>query len=189
MSAYARDAVSSVRMDALQALLDERYSCRAFLPEPVPQETIARLAAVAQRTASWCNSQPWQVAVVSGDAMERLRAAMLGRAMQGPGDEKPDFPWPAEYRGIYQERRRECGFGLYQAVGVARGDREGGQRQQLENYRFFGAPHVAIVSTDAALGVYGAIDCGAWVAQFMLAARAMGVASIAQAALAAFPAF
>jgi nitroreductase len=45
------------------------------------------------------------------------------------------------------------------------------------------------VTTDEALGIYGAIDCGAYVSNFALAARAMGVASIAQAALAAHPQF
>lgn len=54
----------------------------------------------------------------------------------------------------------------------------------MENFRLFGAPHVAIVTSDEALGVYGAIDCGAWVANFMLAAQSVGVATIAQGALA-----
>jgi nitroreductase len=37
------------------------------------------------------------------------------------------------------------------------------------------------------LGTYGAIDCGAYVSTFMTAACSLGVASIAQAALAAYP--
>src|SRR5438034_2284411 len=38
--------------------------------------------------------------------------------------------------------------------------------------------------TDEALGVYGAIDCGGYVTSFMLAAQALGVATVPQAALA-----
>ena len=57
-------------------------------------------------------------------------------------------------------------------------------RQALENYNFFGAPHVAIIHTDEALGIYGAIDCGAYVGNFMLAAQALGLGTIPQAALA-----
>jgi nitroreductase len=90
---------------------------------------------------------------------------------------------------VYLQRRRECGLQLYGATGVARGDAEAADRQRMENFRFFGAPHVAIVTSDATLGVYGAIDCGAYVSNFMLAARAHGVAAIAQAALASFPDF
>ena len=47
----------------LETWLRERHSCRAFLPEPVPRAVIERILALAQRTASWCNCQPWQVAV------------------------------------------------------------------------------------------------------------------------------
>ncbi len=47
--------------------------------------------------------------------------------------------------------------------------------------------HVAMITTDEALGVYGAVDCGAYVANFLLAAASMGVATIPQAALAARP--
>ena len=95
-----------------------------------------------------------------------------------------DFPFPREYRGIYLARRRESGFQLYNSLGIPRGDQAGYAKQALENFNFFGAPHVAIVHTDEALGVYGAIDCGGYVTSFMLAAQALGVATIPQAALA-----
>jgi nitroreductase len=178
---------SPAPIDALEALFAARYSCRGFRPEPVPRPVIERILAVAQRTASWCNAQPWQVTVASGAATERLRSALLEHVAAHPP--APDFDWPEEYRGVYQERRRACGLALYRAVGVGRGDPGGADRQRLENFRFFGAPHVAIITTEAKLGVYGAIDCGAWVSAFMLAAGALGVAAIAQAALGAYPAF
>ncbi len=167
----------------LQELLDGRHSCRAFLPDPVPRETIETILRIAQRTPSWCNTQPWQIAITSGEATDRFRAAMLAATQQPPA---PDFAWP-EYQGVYLERRRECGFGLYESVGVARGDRAASTRQALENFRLFGAPHVAMVTTDAALGVYGAIDCGAWVGNFILAAQSLGVATVPQAALSSWP--
>jgi nitroreductase len=174
------------RTAVLSALLNERYSCRGYKPDPVPRATIDRILELSQRTASWCNSQAWQVWVADAAATERLRNEMLEHARRH--EPQPDFAWPG-YQGVYQERRRECGLQLYQATGVTRGDREAGDRQRLENFRFFGAPHVAIVTTDETLGIYGAIDCGAYVSNFALAARAMGVASIAQAALAAYPQF
>ena len=167
----------------LETLLDQRHSCRGFLAEPLPRATITRIATLAQRTASWCNAQPWQVVVLSGASRDRLSAALLAAA-QGQRAPAPDFPWPAGYPGELGERRRACGFALYDSVGVARGDRAASARQTLENFRFFGAPHVAIITSAADLGVYGAVDCGGYVANFMLAAQALGVASIAQAALA-----
>src|SRR5436309_14750540 len=171
------------RIGVLEELLNERYSVRAFLPRQVPRETVAHVWTVAQRTASWCNSQPWQVVIASGEAKERFRKAIYAEAASG-APQDGDFEFPREYRGVYLERRRESGFQLYNTLGIARGDKAAYARQALENYNFFGAPHVAIIHTDEALGIYGAIDCGAYVGNFMLAAQALGLGTIAQAALA-----
>lgn len=169
----------------LHHLLHRRFSCRGFRPDPVPRAMQEAILAMAQRSASWCNSQPWQVHITEGVATDRFRNVMLEPARQDePG---PDFDWPSEYRGVYQERRRECGLALYKSVGVERGDREGAAQQARENHRLFGAPHVAMITTDAALGTYGAIDCGGYVACFLLATASMGVATVPQAALAARP--
>ncbi len=176
---------SNSQPDALEKLLDERHSCRAFLPQPVERAVIERILATAQRCASWCNAQPWQVTIASGAAAQRVSRALVDAAEQRR-EAQPDIAFPAEYRGAYLERRRECGFRLYQAVGVERGDKAGYARQTLENFRLFGAPHVAVITSDPLLGVYGAVDIGGYVQVLMLAMRAHGVAAIAQAALANF---
>lgn len=172
-------------LDAFEDLLKRRYSCRGFLAKAVPRATIERILEAAQRTPSWCNAQPWQAHIASGPATERLRAALLAQVPATKAE--PEYEFPREYRGAHLERRRECGFQLYDAVGVAKGDRAASAKQAMENYRLFGAPHAMIVTTDEALGVYGVLDCGAWVNNFMLAAAAEGIACIAQAALATHP--
>jgi len=168
---------------ALHELLATRHSCRAFQPRPVDRAVMESIFSTAQRAASWCNSQAWQVAVASGDATERFRAGLYEAASSGRQGGS-DFPYPAEYRGVYLQRRRECGFQLYEAVGVARGDTEGYTRQSLENFRLFGAPHVAVITSDPGLGVYGAVDVGGYVQVLLLVMQAHGVASIPQAAIA-----
>ncbi|WP_396893541.1 nitroreductase [[Mycobacterium] wendilense] len=172
--------------DILAQLLAVRVSYRAYRPEPVAEQTIRQILETAQLTASWCNSQSWQVAITSGAGTERLRAALLAAA-SGGRDDSPDIPFPREYRGVHRERRRESGFQLYNALGIERGDHQRQMQQTLQNFNFFGAPHVAIIHADEALGPYGAVDCGGYVSNFMLAAAAHGVGSIAQAALAMFP--
>ncbi len=180
-SAAARETQEPIEI--LEQLLSERFSCRAFLPQPVPRPTIERILAAAQKTASWCNSQPWRLEIASGAAKEKFREVMYATASSGRPN-AGDFPFPREYRGVYLERRRESGFQLYNSLGIARGDKAAYAQQALQNFNFFGAPHVAIVHTDEALGIYGAIDCGGYVTSFMLAAQALGVATIPQAALA-----
>src|ERR1700746_2218434 len=170
-------------IETLERLTSRRRSCRSFLPQPVARTSIIRILDMAQKTASWCNSQPWRVIVTSGVETDRFREVMY-KAANSSGPQKGDFPFPREYRGVYAERRRESGFQLYNALNIAQGDKSAYARQALENFNFFGAPHVAIVTTEEALGVYGAIDCGGYVTSFMLAAQALGVATIPQAALA-----
>lgn len=170
---------------ALDRILTGRHSCRAFLPKPVPRETIEDILRVAQKTASWNNTQPWQAIVTSGQATEDFRKLMVEAAI-GNGERHSDFDWPREYVGTSADRRRACGFQLYDAVGVARGDKAAYARQTLRNYELFDAPHVAIITAHEPLGVYGAVDCGAYVTNVMSAAEASGVATIAQAALAVY---
>ena len=121
--------------------------------------------------------------IASGAARERFRREIYAAASSG-APEDGDFSFPREYLGVYLERRRESGFQLYNTLGIPRGDKAAYARQALENYNFFGAPHVAIIHTDEALGIYGAIDCGAYVGNFLLAAQALGLGTIPQAALA-----
>ena len=165
----------------LERLLTDRWSCRGFKDEQVPRDVIERLLTIAQRTPSWCNVQPWQLVITSGEETVRLKEALL-ESFDWSGS---DFDFPASYNGVYRERRRESGWQLYDAVGVAKGDREASALQMLRNFEFFGAPHAAIITTDAELGVYGAIDCGLYVESFLLAAQALGLGACAQAALAA----
>lgn len=167
--------------DALERLLAGRFSCRAFLPDLVPVDVIRRILELAQRTASWCNSQPWHVHLTSGEETLVFAKALTARATDGP--ETPDIPNPTAYEGVYLERRRGAGYGLYNAVGIARDDLDARGRQMQENFRFFGAPHVAVISTPKNLGPFGAIDCGGYVSTLMIAAQSMGIATIAQAAI------
>jgi nitroreductase len=174
---------SNEPVNVLEELLTARHSCRAFRSDPVPQATIERILSLAQKTASWCNSQPWKVLITSGYETKRFRDSLY-KTVTGGAAQEGDFPFPREYGGVYGDRRRESGFQLYSALGIDRGDKAAYQKQGLENFNLFGAPHVAIVTTDEALGVYGAVDCGAYVANFLLAAQALGVAAVPQAALA-----
>lgn len=174
----------------LSRLLTDRFSCRGYRPEPVPRETIETMLSIAQTAASWCNSQPWQVHITTGQATERFRELFFKRAMADAvaGGPKPesDLPFPAAYTGVYKERQREVGWQLYEAVGVAQGDRVGSGRQALENFRLFGAPHAMVITTERDLGPYGVLDCGSYVGTLVLAAQSLGIGMIPQAAFAVY---
>ncbi|SFF94628.1 Nitroreductase [Actinacidiphila alni] len=171
----------------LPRILAERWTCRQFRPDPVPRTVIGQLLHMAQRTPSWCNAQPWHVHLTEGAATERLRTGLLDHVQSHPAE--PDFPFPAQYTGVYRERRRECGYQLYASLGIRKEDQEGRLRQLLRNFELFDAPHAAIITTEADLGIYGAVDCGAYINTFLLAAHSLGLATAPQAALASYPDF
>lgn len=179
--------IADDRADVLEALLTERSSCRAFLPDPVPDDVLDRLLRMAQTSASWCNTQPWHTVVVRGDRLEQLRVKLHEYALSHK--EGPDFDFPERYEGVYRDRRRCCAQQLYGSLGIGREDRETAFRQAMENFRFFGAPAAAFITSDAGLGTYGAIDCGLYLGNFLLAAQALGLSAIPQAALAAHAGF
>lgn len=170
----------------LETAIRSRFSARKFKRAPVPEDTLRRILELAQCTPSWCNCQPWQVVVTRGQATDRFRDAMHAHAKSGARPQ-PDFPYPVAYEGVYRDRRKVCGVQLYQSLGIGKDDRAAAAEQSLENFRLFDAPHVAIITTEEKLGVYGALDCGLYVQTFMLAARDCGVDTIAQAALASYP--
>lgn len=179
----AREAAAELSA-AFDQLTRQRWSCRAYLADPLPHDLIVTLLERAQRAPSWCNTQPWSVIVTEGAATDRFRAGLLAHVKKQGDRLQPDIPMPQKYTGAYLERRRESGWQLYQAVGIQRGDRTASARQALKNFELFGAPHAAVITVDADQGAYGVLDTGVYVGNFLLAAESLGLGAIPQAALA-----
>ena len=172
----------------LEHLMLTRRSCRAFLPDELPQDLIERILDTSQRTASWCNTQPWQLTITRAEGTDRLRKALYVAASLGGAQTNgsSDIAFPDAYEGIYLERRRDAAIQLFNAMGIEKNNKAERELNALRNFELFGAPHLVIVSAPSALGTYGAMDCAAWVSNFMLVALSHGVASIAQASLARY---
>ena len=168
-------------MDVKTALAT-RKSVRGFLQQEVPREILEGIFERAQRAPSWCNIQPWRVAVFSGEKKNELVRAMVDAAEKG--EASTDFPWPLEYPEPYGTHRRECGMALYQAMGIARDDKAGRHAAWVRNFRGFDAPHIAMVGVDKRFPMYAAIDIGTWLQSVLLSATEAGIATCAQAALA-----
>ncbi|MFJ9543959.1 nitroreductase [Streptomyces sp. NPDC101225] len=167
---------------AFGEIVTGRYSCRGFQPDQLPDDQVEYVLRAAQRTPSWYNAQAWEVHIVRGEAKDRLSEALLAAADPG-GEPSSDFPLPTTYTGPRRDRRRAAGFGLYNAVGIARDDFEGRERQARENFTFFGAGQVAIVTLHEELGPYALADVGAYAATFCYAAQALGIGTIIQGAI------
>lgn len=169
--------------DYAERLLRARRSTRAFRPDPVPEDTIRALFELASTAPSASNTQPWQVGIVSGAAKEKLSQDLLAAAEQ---DHKtPDFPHePSTYSDAQNARRQETGALMYDTLGIARDDYAAREEQYLNNMRFFGAPHVALmfVPTNANVLMYN--DIGMYTQNLLLAMTAYGIASCTQGIIA-----
>lgn len=172
-------------MIPLEQLWRERKSIRAFRPDPVPREELVQIFAAAQHAPSWCNVQPWRVAITEPPKTAQLAAAMQEAARSG--FPRAEVAFPLEYPAPYKERRIACGSALYKEMGVARDDKAGRYDAWLRNYAFFDAPHVAVVACDRRLGPYAFIDVGLWLGYVLTAAAAAGLATCPMASVAAYP--
>ena len=115
--------------------------------------------------------------------------ALQARIASEADGTRPDFPMPNAYTGAHLERRRRSGWQLYEASGIRRGDRGASAKQAALNFEFFGAPHVAVITTAGELGVYGAVDTGIYTGTFLLAAQSLGISAVPQAAIARYSPF
>ncbi|MFT3695421.1 MAG: nitroreductase [Kofleriaceae bacterium] len=164
----------------------ERRSIRGFRPDPVPQADLTDLFATAQHAPSWCNIQPWRVAVTMPPKTNALAAIMQAAAKSG--FPSADVPFPLDYPPPYKQHRIACGAALYTEMGIAREDKAGRYDAWLRNYAFFDAPHMAVVSCDKRLGPYALIDVGVWLGYVLAKAQELGISTCPMAAVAAYPA-
>lgn len=168
---------------AFQQVVRARRSFRRFLPSPVPEAQIVEILEDAQFSPSNCNTQPWDMHIVSGEKLIQLSKAML--AAQKADATSLDFTFDhKDFFGRYKERAFEQGKAYYQALGVGREDREGRARAAAMNFQFFGAPHVAMLFVPV-MGdtVRAAADVGMYAQTFLLSLTAHGLGGIPQTSL------
>jgi len=167
-----------------QALLTRR-SIRAFLPREVPDELIRHLLELAARAPSGTNTQPWQVHILRGAALQQLVEQALA-AFDNPevlaAQPKPYDYYPLKWVSPYLERRRKVGYDLYALLGIAKGDKEAMHRQHARNYAFFDAPVGLFFSIDRVLCQGSWLDYGMFLQSLMIAARGHGLDTCPQAA-------
>lgn len=175
------DTTTTLDSDNFQAVVENRRSIRGFLDRQIAQSDLEKIFTLAQRAPSNCNTQPWSVAVVSGDRCRTL-ATKITKAMM-IGDIQMDFPYEGVYEGVYKNRQHQAAADLYGAMGIGREDKTERGEAFMRNFDFFDAPHVAFFFLPKNFGVREAADLGMYTQTFMLALTAHGMGSCPQTAL------
>lgn len=169
--------------DAIRA----RHSTRAFTSEPVPRAIVEEMLDIARYSPTGGNLQPWKVYVTAGEVKDRLIASVAEQLGEHPLGKKSEYEiYPPKLVEPFHTRRARVGEALYNAIGIARGDRPGRLGQYAKNWQFFGAP-VGLFFTirrDMEPGQWA--DVGMFMQSFMLLAQERGLDTCAQESWAAW---
>lgn len=182
--------------------LYSRRSIRAFSDKPVSQEIINSILTDALESPSSSNTQPYKVAVATGETCQQLGQELLtkylkiNRIQRQPlplklfnvatskampdGDYKPIL---GKYPGIFQERRMHTGKGLYDVLGIQRGDKKARDEAMARNFTFFDAPVAMFVFIHPGMKFTALVDAGIMMQSLMLSATDKGLGTCPQGAL------
>ncbi|MBI4283074.1 MAG: nitroreductase [Chloroflexi bacterium] len=172
-------------MELLEGI-ETRRTWRAFKKTAIPVEVLRKVLRAAGNSPSYTNTQPWEVAVVTGKKKEELRDVLYDLA-QSETTANPDIVSPRNWPAELERRAREHGARRYQAIGVDRENRQQRNELRLINFEFYGAPCVLFFFLDSALGEWSVFDSGLFAENVILAAHSVGLGCCLQAALASYP--
>ncbi|MFT6992424.1 MAG: nitroreductase [Paraglaciecola sp.] len=184
------------------AALRSRRSIRAFSGKPVKRETINDILLDAIESPSSSNTQPYKVAIADGDTCKQLGQELLARYYKinkiqrqplplklfsaatsqamPDGDYKPIL---GKYPGVFQSRRMATGKGLYETLGIARGDKQARDDAMARNFTFFDAPVAIFIFIHPSMKFTALVDSGIMMQSLMLSATDRGLGTCPQGAL------
>jgi nitroreductase len=156
-----------------------RRSTRGYLRKPVPKALITEVIELAMRAPSSLNTQPWNFYVVSGDALDRIRAGNTERTLAGVPDSR-EFRSHGAYEGQHRERQIDIAKQLFGAMGIERHDKAARQDWVLRGFRQFDAPVSIVVTYDRSIhgGDIAPFDCGAVTNALVNAAWSRGLGCV-----------
>ncbi|MEK7827214.1 MAG: nitroreductase, partial [Thermodesulfobacteriota bacterium] len=174
-------------MEIFQAVTTRR-SIRWFKPDPVPEPLLREILEAARWSPSWGNTQPWEISVVTGAALDRFKKANRQHLLDGviPG---PDTPMPEAWPEPLKQRYGDVGKQVLTALEIPRGDKEARLRYAGDMFALFNAPSLLLFCVDKAIPrEYAMLDTGAIMQTVCLLAHALGLGSCILAASVRYPA-
>ena len=160
-------------MDLTDAIR-QRKSIRSYRPDTVARETVEEILDMARRATSRENSQPWEVAVITGDVLDRIRRDNVEALVSGTMP-NPDV-FMNQLQGVYRQRQIEVAVQIFQLMGIAREDKERRAEWMQRGFRYFDAPVALILYGDSSLDdVHTQFDISGFAQTICLAALHFGL--------------
>jgi nitroreductase len=181
-AAVTSHPAAEVSVTAEDAIVSRR-SVRGFLKDPVPMALVRHILDVSARAPSGTNMQPWQGHVLVGSKRQELCDAVVDASMNDRGEHEKEYKYyPDKFFEPYLTRRRTVGFGMYDLLGIKKGDVERMKEQGAKNFTFFDAPVGMIFTIDKRLEIGSWLDYGMYLQNLMTVARQFGLHTCPQAA-------
>lgn len=159
----------------LKQAIKTRKSIRGFKTDPVPKQVLSEIIELSLRAPSAMNVQPWEIIVAAGKALDDIRHGNMDMLSSGKVPVS-DFGHSQPYEGVYRDRQRTLGFGLYSLLGIQREDKEKRTEWTLKGIRSFDAPACIILCADESLETrIAASDIGGLIQTLCLAALDYGL--------------
>jgi nitroreductase len=163
-----------------------RKSIRAFKPDPVPKDVIEEILEAASRAPSRENSQAWEVAVVTGEPLARMKQENVEMLASGVMPH-PDVMMNA-LEAAYRKRQVDLAIQIFQLMGIAREDKEKRAEWMQLGFRYFDAPVALILYADSSLDLaHTQFDVSAFAQYICLAALEHGLGTCIEIQGAMYP--
>jgi len=162
-----------------EEIAQDRRSIRGYKTDPIPREILEEIIHIAKHAPSSMNTHPWHFHVLTGEPLERIRKGNTEKMMAGSSVDR-EIKLNHGYEGPHRERQIEIAVQLFEAMGIARDDKERRTDWVMRGFRQFDAPVSIVITVDKALAedTIAHFDCGAATYGLVLAAWSKGIGSV-----------
>jgi nitroreductase len=171
----------------IETAVRQRRSIRMFKPEPIAKEVIRQILEDARWSPSWGNTQPWELYVVTGEALERFKKANRDKCLGGE-PHISEITMPEVWPEIMKKRYVDVGKSVLTSLSIAREDAAARNQYYGEMFNLFGAPCMILVCLGKSLKIeYAMLDVGLMMQTICLLAHAKGLGTCMLAASVRYP--
>jgi nitroreductase len=164
-----------------------RRSIRRFRPDPVERVLIEEILSESRWCPSWANTQPWEVAVIYGEAMEKLKAGQREK-LASQAKAQPDVPTPGKFPAKWHERVLQIGMSCLDAERIGKEDKIRKNKYFSDMFTFFEAPVMLLFLLDKQLDLpYAMLDLGSYMTSVCLLAKEKGLGTLIVSTAIHFP--
>jgi nitroreductase len=171
----------------LRTAVLERRSIRQFRKEAVPRGVIEEILRDARYAPSWGNTQPWEIFVVTGAALETFRTGNRERFLGGV-PVAPEAAMPQEWPESLKKRYMGTGRSVLLAQSIPREDKQARLDYAMRMFSLFDAPVLLVLCVDGRLPEgYAMLDCGLLLQTICLLGWERGLGSCILASSVGYP--